>query len=840
MTRGDVAPRVRRLLCAAALLAAPLGLAAQGAPLERRVSLQFRDVSLRDALDRVMAVARVRISYSAELLPLDRSVRASFDSASVATVLDALLHDLAVVPVVSGGNQIVLAPVRDARGAPPPVTRPVGTAELDRVVVTGTADGGAQRALPVALAVIDGRAAAAAGVHDLASALASSVPGVWAWEQSPTSLIARYGSIRGASSFGASYPKMYVDGIAVANPLLVTQFDPESVERIEVIRGPQGAALYGADAISGVLNIVTRHDGVDAGEPRARLRASAGYASSEFAPSPVLAQNHRLSVGVGSGLRTAQFGLGLGSMGAYYAGASSHSLQASAGARAIGAHTVVTGTARFASGVVGTALNPLLVDAALASGRTIDASAFRALEQGLQQYTVGGSVKFAPGDRWTHTLVAGVDGYALSNVANDFTPFPSSADSALRAASGAADRTTLRLSSVARLGRPDVFGATLTFAAEHSAMRQQSPSIQLGRRAMGHRAEGGAVRGLAYAMAPGMGQPMGSRLVTATDWFSDAGLTTQVDLAARDAWFLSAGLRVERNSGYVTEARAHMLPMIGGAWVHALDGATLKLRAAFGRGMRAPRTAARETLSGGLRAQAVVRDLDPEEQSGIEGGFDLIVGKAATVQVTRFDQRATGLIQQVVIPDSTLATASAMGGGLGLQYQNVGAIGNRGWEVQGTVRLRQLHGTLAYATVDSRVRSLAAGYTGDLRPGDRMLGVPARTVSATGAWTGARWSALVGVSRAFDWIEYDRLSLATAYVGFDRAAVPLYGADLRGYWRNYGGTTRLRASVSRQFGAGLSLTLAGENLLDAQRGEPDNATIVPGRTITTALRITRF
>ena len=29
------------------------------------------------------------------------------------------------------------------------------------------------------------------------------------------------------------------------------------MSRIEVIRGPQGAALYGADAISGVMNIVT-------------------------------------------------------------------------------------------------------------------------------------------------------------------------------------------------------------------------------------------------------------------------------------------------------------------------------------------------------------------------------------------------------------------------------------------------------------------------------------------------------------------------------------------------------------------------------------------------------
>jgi iron complex outermembrane receptor protein len=36
---------------------------------------------------------------------------------------------------------------------------------------------------------------------------------------------------------------VYVDGIGVANPLLLTAVNPETVERIEIIRGPQGAAL---------------------------------------------------------------------------------------------------------------------------------------------------------------------------------------------------------------------------------------------------------------------------------------------------------------------------------------------------------------------------------------------------------------------------------------------------------------------------------------------------------------------------------------------------------------------------------------------------------------------
>src|SRR5689334_210938 len=44
------------------------------APLDRSIAVQARDVSLRDGLDRVAAAGKFRLSYSAELLPLDKHV----------------------------------------------------------------------------------------------------------------------------------------------------------------------------------------------------------------------------------------------------------------------------------------------------------------------------------------------------------------------------------------------------------------------------------------------------------------------------------------------------------------------------------------------------------------------------------------------------------------------------------------------------------------------------------------------------------------------------------------------------------------------------------------------
>src|SRR5207247_5779803 len=92
----------------------------------------------------------------------------------------------------------------------------------------------------------EGQELAGRSTITVTQALNAEVPSVWVWEQSPTSLLAQYGSIRVASSFGLSYPKVYIDGIQVANPLLLTRITPEAIDHIEVIRGPQGAAMYGA------------------------------------------------------------------------------------------------------------------------------------------------------------------------------------------------------------------------------------------------------------------------------------------------------------------------------------------------------------------------------------------------------------------------------------------------------------------------------------------------------------------------------------------------------------------------------------------------------------------
>jgi iron complex outermembrane receptor protein len=142
----------------------------------------------------------------------------------------------------------------------------------------------------------------------------------------------------------------------------------------------------------------------------------------------------------------------------------------------------------------------------------------------------------------------------------------------------------------------------------------------------------------------------------------------------------------------------------------------------------------------------------------------------------------------------------------------------------------------AATLVSSRVEKLARRYTGELRPGDRMLAVPARTVSATASWARGGFQLSSTVSRATDWINYDRLRLAQDWIRAGGNATNFLGPKLRQYWASYTGAAHVRSAMTYDVWHGMLLNLTGENLLNYQRGEPDTMTIVPGRTITLGVR----
>ncbi len=796
-------------LLAWAAVAPSVGAQRSVAALDRRITIHVKDVSLRDALDRVAAAGGFRLSYSSDNLPMDRRVTVWRDTTLVRDIMDGLLRPFPVIAVATQDDQVVLAP----RAPEPRDTSDAPVTILDRVVVTGSVIGAPERALPIALDVVRGRDIERRGQSTLSAVFDGSVPGVWLWEQAPTTMLAHYGSIRGASSFGASYPKVYIDGIEVANPLLLTQLTPERVERVEVIRGPQGGALYGSDAISGVVNIISRQDAGSGAGTRMLLRSEGGY-SAGYATTAV--QRHALSARFGSNLRSVGASVGYSTSGAFVPGAYSRELRATSSARFVGAKSTLTSNLQLSGKDAGVPVSPLL--GAL--------NRFRkdSLPQSLRMYTWGATATHARNEIWTYALTGGVDGYRLDNVASETGAIAFFVDSALRASQGSALRATLRANAVARFGSSDR-AATLTVTAERSALHDRT------------------LRDAKPAGVAGTAADPGGYV---SDWSTNMGFTQQADFALKNTAYVTAGIRQERVLAPSGESLFRLLPMFGGALVRDFSGVTAKTRLAYGKGIRLPSSAQR--VLGPARKRVANPLLAPEEQSGVESGVDLMFGERAGLHVTRFDQLASGLIQDVNVGRDT----SSKGPGSAhywYQLQNIGEIANKGWEGQANASFGQVSLGGALTTVSSRVRRLAIGYGGDLRVGDRMIGVPARTLTGSASWARGGFQVSTTLSRATNWVNYDRLAIArclidemahkadTTKVGCGDALTLNSGATLRKYWATYNGNSRLRASTAFDLGRGVLMTFTGENLLNNQRGEPDSITIVPGRTITAGLRV---
>ena len=82
--------------------------------------------------------------------------------------------------------------------------------------------------------------------------------------------------VRGNQS---NHTLLLVDGVRVGSATLgspsLTNLPPELIERVEIVRGPR-SALYGSEAIGGVINIITKkyHDLLDMFQPAGAAKAA--------------------------------------------------------------------------------------------------------------------------------------------------------------------------------------------------------------------------------------------------------------------------------------------------------------------------------------------------------------------------------------------------------------------------------------------------------------------------------------------------------------------------------------------------------------------------------------
>ncbi|HKE19171.1 MAG TPA: TonB-dependent receptor plug domain-containing protein, partial [Kofleriaceae bacterium] len=193
-------------------------------------------------------------------------------------------------PLAAGADGVTRAghdgvSLSDGETPPGEAPDPAAEAELDQrgpgaapgdpyapIVITSARYGQSPVDAPNAVTIITGDELRASGVTAIPDLL-RRVPGIDVMAMSP----ADYNiGIRGFNDRLANKVLVLVDGRSVYMDFIgatLWSFLPISaadIERIEIVRGP-GAALYGANAFSGVINIITRSPGQTGDEPQVEV-----------------------------------------------------------------------------------------------------------------------------------------------------------------------------------------------------------------------------------------------------------------------------------------------------------------------------------------------------------------------------------------------------------------------------------------------------------------------------------------------------------------------------------------------------------------------------------------
>jgi iron complex outermembrane recepter protein len=786
--------------------------------LGRLIDVRLQDVPLELALRIVANAGRVRLSYSSDLLPAGRTVSLVRTRAAIGDVLRDVLRGTVFEPVTTPSGYVVLVRLpgveiaevarrETGTGAGTPndsmlARVPAGQLRaqlMDRVLVTGTPVAGASaRGLAHAVTVLAADDIERLGPTSMQDLFRTSIPGIVAWNLGVSGPLAQLGSVRGSSSFSSTQLKTYVDGVELASPYLLFAIDPSSVERIEVIRGPQGSALYGSDAISGVVQVVTRKGRTGSGwTPYFEGAFSGGVQESRYVDGSGMTQKHTGRVSLGQPLASLGAGGSLHAADGVIPDGSSSYRSTFAGGRRFFGPLRLDGFARYADVRFTAASNPLLRPAALS-----DAVRPLLTDQRIEHETFGVTLDHQVIERWRHSLVVGVDRNAGA-IPPQREP-ATVADALLGATQERVSRVSGRYSTSLHAGN-DVSQATFTFGIERNELERERFGFTQ------------AVSGI------GSGQT-----ALYFDRVTNSGAFAQVKFAPDPAWHVTAGLRGERNSSFGDDVGTAWSPMLGVAHTQEFFGGSsaLKLRAAYGKGIRPPPPSARRRITTVSFRQIENNDLRPEEQSGVEYGAEWYTGDRLSLSVTAYHQNADELIQQVVASPRLELRA--------VQYQNVGRITNTGVEVEGTGRFGFLRASATMAWTDSRVRRLSSSYTGDLRVGDRVPEVPH---AAGQGWLSYDFAAVRltgGATYIGSWTGYDWLEYYSAAAGLTVAR-----PELRNYWVRYPALVKPFLMLEGRMTRDAALFLRVDNVSNKQLNERDNLQITPGRATTIGLRIGR-
>lgn len=632
---------------------------------------------------------------------------------------------------------------------------------LDQVVVTGTAGAQEKRAIGNAVATINAaEELRKSGAPNLTSLLSTRAPGVTIRSRS-----GRLGSgpaieVRGRNSLSLeNAPLIYVDGIRVNNatssgPLAVSgrlggqgatvagrlnDIDPNDIERIEIIKGPAAATIYGTEAANGVIHIITKRGAIGA-KPQVTFQIEQGIMEFANAAERVQTNYYRVpatgNIETWNGLKqegdsgraiynTGQLRKYTGSVSGsreavryYVSGTYENSLgvEPNNSIRQMSLRSnldvQVRPSTNFATSLnYVTASNHLgadygaspLLGAQVGHGNlftttrgffaTVPEVPQRLYDNSdrIDRFTASGTLKNEPTSWFTQRAIVGIDytgedaraleRFAPPEIARYLSP---------TAAAGSIGQT---------LRRNSIISSDYSGSANAKLTEQLSSRTSVGGQFYRTALNTSYLAGLAFP-APGIEVVSGTTTPLASMQSevinTTIGAYAEQQFSWRERFYVNGGLRIDNNSAFGQDFKWVTYPKVSASWVlgeeeffpwkRAVN--VLRLRAAYGESGRQPaafaalRTFAAATGPNGSSAVTPASlgnpDLRPERGKEIEVGFEAEFFQKLTVDFTYYTKKTLDqIVSQPVAPSS---------GFPGAQFRNLGRVDNSGIELSTTFR----------------------------------------------------------------------------------------------------------------------------------------------------------
>ena len=607
---------------------------------------------------------------------------------------------------------------------------------LDQVVVTGTVIPTELRAIPNAITVITAKQLEDRGITRIDQLFRGDVPGLFAANQGSGSMFdevtmfsrgatalspSSAGTTRTDGGFIFSNPiKTYVDGVELADSKYLSQIDPKTIERIEILTGPQASTIYGSNAINGVMQIFTKRG--RSSTPQLTLNFLSGWVENNFSPARTPQHDYSAQLDGIEGRFSYDVGGSWNYIGPWTPAKQTTRTSAFGGTRL----ELPTRLGRV------TADATLRYTTTLNRERGFDGQTQTGYQEtgwwrastgmGLGQpaifattgQTFGVTLGYAPTGWWSHELGLGRDGSGTEQrrAAPSYI-FPD--DTTLYLNQAGTDRNSLRYATTLRIPVTSFAQATMTMGGD--GWRTSTTNTEI------------------YSSQKLTGQLTDVVVTRNPDHNTGAFLQTQ--LGVGDQFFLTYGLRAEWNPAFGTSREPNYAPRFGAAYTSNIGALTAKVRASYGRSTRPPTHGFSSPVTfkqvgwGNLLMKdygdAVQRlanpDLAPEYQQGGEGGVELFFGTRTSLVVTRYNQTVDGLIDWPKVDSVRSFTPKPVKdffdnvrGADGYtymyqyQYVNVGSIRNQGWELQHNFNLGPLTTKGTYSWTKSRVIGITPKY----------------------------------------------------------------------------------------------------------------------------------